>query len=239
MSGEQNIGGKNEDDRVLVAEYVLGLLPPAEHLGVAARILSEPEMRAEQRLWHTRLQSLDGQFEPVPAPAAILSRVETRLFGGARQAGFSGFWNSLAVWRSLAVASVAVAAIAIGFNLLTPRVDPQLFAQQLVAALQDQGQGVSFVALYDPLSGSVRLTALSGAQLPDKDYELWAIEGSNAPISMGVVQVDKHQTVKISPQVAQGFGAGTVLAVTLEQKGGSPTGQPQGAVVAVGAATLI
>jgi anti-sigma-K factor RskA len=196
-------------------------------------------MRAEQRLWRTRLQSLDAQFEEVSAPAAILPRVEARLFGSARQTGFSGFWNSLAVWRSLAAAGLAVAAIAIGFNVLTPRVDPQLFAQQLVAALQDQGQGVSFVALYDPLSGSVRLTALSGAQLPDKDYELWAIEGSNAPISMGVVQVDKHQNVKISPQVAQGFGAGTVLAVTLEQKGGSPTGQPQGAVVAVGAATLI
>jgi anti-sigma-K factor RskA len=239
MSDETNMGGKSEDDRVLAAEYVLGLLPVAEHPSVAARIASEPAMRDEERLWRLRLQSLDRQFEEVAAPAAALPKVESRLFGDTRQTGLSGFWNSLAVWRTLAAAGVAVAAIAIGFNVLTPRVDPKLFAEQLVAALQDQGQGVSFVALYDPLSGSVRLTALSGAQVPDKDYELWAIEGSQAPVSMGVVQVDKHQNVRISPQVAAQFGAGTVLAVTLEQKGGSPTGQPQGAVVAMGTATLI
>jgi anti-sigma-K factor RskA len=238
MSDEQNMGGGGEGDRVLVAEYVLGLLPLAENVHVAARIIVEPQMRAEHRLWRLRLQSLDRQFEEAPPPAAVLSKVEARLFGRP-QPGLAGFWNSLAAWRALAAAGVAVAAIAIGFNVLTPRVDPKLFAEQLVAALQDQGQGVSFVALYDPLTGSVRLTALSGAQIPDKDYELWAIEGSQPPVSMGVVQVDKHQNVRISPQVAQQFGAGTVLAVTLEQKGGSPTGQPQGSIVAMGTATLI
>ena len=35
------------------------------------------------------------------------------------------------------------------------------------------------------------------------------------------------------------FGEGTVLAVTLEQKGGSPTGKAQGPIVAVGKATPI
>jgi anti-sigma-K factor RskA len=39
--------------------------------------------------------------------------------------------------------------------------------------------------------------------------------------------------------VAPGFGAGTVLAVTLEQKGGSPTGVAQGPIVALGTATAI
>lgn len=229
-------GSGSEEDRVLVAEYVLGLLAPAEHARVGARIASEPSLMTEQRLWRLRLAALDREFAEVPAPAGVLSRAETRLFGREEK---SGVWNSLALWRSIAAGGIAVAAIAIGFNVLTPRVDPKLFAEQLVAALQEEGSGVSFVALYDPTTASVRLTALSGAEVPDKDYELWAIEGSNAPISMGVIPVTSRIDVKIAPEVLAGFGEGTVLAVTLEQKGGSPTGAPQGPIVAKGAATLI
>jgi anti-sigma-K factor RskA len=108
----------------------------------------------------------------------------------------------------------------------------------LVAALQSVDSGVSFVALYDADAGTVRLVGLSGAPVPERDFELWAIEGEGAPISMGVVGLERH-SVPLSEQVAQGFGEGTVLAVTLEPEGGSPTGGPTGPVVAQGAATAI
>ena len=85
----------------------------------------------------------------------------------------------------------------------------------------------------------MRLAALSGDAVPDKDFELWAIKGSNAPVSMGVIPVNAKSDIRLSAALRQGFGQGTVLAVTLEQKGGSPTGAPQGPVVAKGAATAI
>jgi anti-sigma-K factor RskA len=235
MSDESNITGRHEDDRVLVAEYVLGLLPAAEHAAIAQRLRTDAQLRAEKRLWELRLASLDREFAEVAAPARVLPRVEARLFGEAKR---SGFWDSLILWRSVAAGAIAVAAIAVGFNVLNPRPDPRQFAEQLVAALQDQGSGVSFVALYDMGTGNVRLTALSGAPVQDKDFELWAIQGGQT-ISMGVVPVDHKVDVKLPPKVAPGFGAGTVLAVTLEQKGGSPTGVAQGPIVAVGTATLI
>ncbi len=108
-----------------------------------------------------------------------------------------------------------------------------------MAALHAEGSNVSFVALYNRQSGELRVTPLSGEQFTDKDYELWAIEGDGPAKSMGVIAANVRQDVKVSQDILVDFGEGTTLAVTLEQKGGSPTGVAQGPIVAVGKATLI
>lgn len=233
----EGLSGGREDDQVLVAEYALGLLEGDERNTVAHRIATEPSLAADLRVWRTRLATLDSEFAEVAVPVGVLPRLETRLFG-SEPARSGGWWNSLALWRGFTAAAAAIAVVAVGINLMQPpRLDPQMFANQLVAALSEQGSNVSFVALYNPMTGSVRLTTLSGAAVPDKDYELWAIQGANAPVSMGVVPMGRSD-MKMPPMPAE-FGEGTVLAVTLEQKGGSPTGAPQGPIVAKGAATAI
>lgn len=236
MSDESGIADKDEDG-LLAAEFALGLLTAHEHAQVAARLRTDAGLRSELRHWRARFAALDDDFAELAPPAAVLAGVEDRLFGPRTR---PGLWDSLLVWRSLAGAAAAVAIVAVGLNLTAPHgVDPKLFASQLVAALQAEGSNVSFVAVYDPTSASVRLTALSGDAVTGKDYELWAIEGSKAPISMGVVPLDAKVQVKLPASVLSGWGAGTVLAVTLEQKGGSPTGAPEGPIVAKGAATEI
>jgi anti-sigma-K factor RskA len=238
MSTEGHSGGR-EDDQVLVAEYALGLLEGGERAALARRIAAEPALASDLRLWRSRLSTLDSEFAPETAPAQTWGRIERRLFGESRPAEKVGWWSSLPVLRGMVVAGHLLAAVAVGYILVQPpRLDPKLFANQLVAALSEQGSSVSFVALYNPTTGSVRLTALSGAAVPEKDYELWAIQGSNAPISMGVIPIDQRSDVK-TPTLPEAFGEGTVLAITLEQKGGSPTGAPQGPIVAKGAATAI
>lgn len=237
MSLEGSSGGR-EDDQVLVAEYALGLLEGGERAALAHRIAAEPALAADLRLWRTRLSTLDGEFVPQPAPAQSWSRIEHRLFGHKPREKV-GWWSSLPLLRGMVVAGHLLAGVAIGYVLVQPpRLDPKMFADQLVAALNEQGSSVSFVALYNPMTGSIRLTALSGAAVPDKDYELWAIQGASAPVSMGVVPIEGRSDMKMPP-MPTGFGEGTVLAITLEQKGGSPTGAPQGPIVAKGAATAI
>jgi len=235
MSDDSDITGHNED-AFLVAEYALGLLKPDEYAALGARLRTDRALQADLRFWRGRLASLDGQFAETPAPAAVWSKLERRLFPATAKAGF---WDSLALWRGLSAAAAAIAVIAIGVNIVTPRPDANAFAAQLVAALNAEGSNVQVVALYNATTGQVRLTALSGDAVPDKDYELWAIEGSNAPKSMGVISISSRNDVKVAPDVLAGFGPGTVLAITLERKGGSPTGAPQGPIVAKGAATQV
>lgn len=234
MSDETNISGHDEDG-LLVAEYVLGLLPEAERGALRARLRNEPLLRSDLNFWRSRLARLDVEFAEAAAPSGVWPRIEQRLFTGQAK---GGWWNSLALWRSVAAGAFAIAAIAVAINVTTPRVDPKAFAAELVAALSAEGSDVSFVALYSS-SGELRLTPLSGEQPTDKDYELWAIEEGSAPKSMGVIAANARNEVRIAPDILIDFGEGTTLAVTLEQKGGSPTGGPQGPIVAAGKATQI
>jgi anti-sigma-K factor RskA len=238
MSTEGHSGGR-EDDQVLVAEYALGLLNDGERAALARRIATEPALAADLQLWRRRLATLDIEFAEVAAPAGVLQRVENRLFASTAASG--GWWNSLALWRGLTAAAAAVAVLAVGFNLMQPpRVDPAALATQLVAAIQAQeGSGVEFIAVYDQALGQVRITSLKGDAVPDRDYELWYIKGDQPAVSMGVLQVNQKREIPLDAAARASIEPGTVFAVTLEQKGGSPTGVAQGPIVAVGTATAI
>jgi len=232
--------GGSEDDQVLVAEFALDLLEGGERAAMARRIATEPTLAADLKLWRSRLATLDSEFAETPAPTHLLAKVETRLFGPAAATGIASWWNSLALWRGLAGAGVAVAVAAIGFNLMQPRFDAHQAATQLVAALKSQeGSGIEFVAFYDSSTKAVRLLGLEGQAVPEKDFELWYIKGDEPAVSMGVIPVDQRTEIALDPATQAKFSEGTVLAVTLEQKGGSPTGVAQGPIVAAGSAMPI
>jgi anti-sigma-K factor RskA len=238
MSTGDDIGGDYEGRNALVAEYVLGLLSPREHERVGRLIEADQNLRAERDFWVSRFAALNAEFEETPVPPHLYAAIEARAFGDVVKASRSlPWWESLMVWRSIAAGALAVAVAAVGFNLMQPRFDANTMAVQLVAALQaHEGSGIEFLALYDQGSGQVRITSLKGAAIPDKDFELWYINGDQPAVSMGVVPVNERREIAVDPAV---IGPGTVLAVTLEQTGGSPTGVAQGPIVAVGSATPI
>lgn len=237
-------GGRseNEDDRVLVAEYALDLLEGGERASVARRIAAEPALASELSLWRGRLSSLDAGFAPETPPPATWGRIETRLFGASEQerGGWLGWWSSLPVLRGMVVAGHLLAVGAIGYIFVQPpRLDPAALANQLVAAMSAEGSSTSFVALYNATTGTLRLTALSGDAVPDHDFQLWAIQGDAAPVSLGLVTMAERQEMPMPDDMPDDMGAGTVFAVSLEPKGGSPQPGPTGPIVAMGKAMPI
>ena len=61
--------------------------------------------------------------------------------------------------------------------------------------------------------------------------ESW--QPNRQPVSLGVIG-EGRTAVALTPEYTQVLEAGGLLAVSIEQKGGSPTGVSQGPVVAVG-----
>ena len=238
MSMSDDIGKDFEGRNALVAEYVLGLLSAKEHDRIGRLIEDQQGLRAERDFWVSRFAALNTEFEETAVPGHLYAAIEARAFGDRVKPRTAGWWESLMVWRSIAGGALAVAVAAIGFNLLQPSPGVGALTTQLVAALEEEGSNVKFVALYDG-SGNVRLTSLSGDAVPNKDFELWAIQGGNNPVSMGVIPVNARSEVTVSPQVMAGLAEGSVLAITLEPKGGSPSGAPTGPIVAKGAVTKI
>ena len=180
-----DIGEDFEGGNALVAEYVLGLLSSNEHERIGRLIENDQNLRAERDFWISRFAALNQEYEETPVPGHIYAAIEARAFGDAvKNRPMVSFWENLMVWRGIAAGALAVAVAAVGLNLMQPAADVSSLTTQLVAALEEEGSPVKFVALYDG-SGNVRLTALSGEAVPDKDFELWAIQGGNNPISMG------------------------------------------------------
>lgn len=241
MSTDQNHSDSGNGDQPLVAEYVLGVLDAAEHAKISKLIAADPKLQAEVRFWQSRLSSLDESFEEVTPAPEIFDKIKGRLYGTTAYTGpFAAIWNSLALWRGLTAGALVVSALAIGLTILQPApITPEKFATQLVAALDAEGSSVKFLALYDSQTGNVRLASLSGDIAPDRDFELWFIEGDTTPISLGVVPLDEKVAVPLSAEMQATIGEGTVFALTLEPKGGSPTGSATGPIVAAGAVNFI
>jgi anti-sigma-K factor RskA len=92
--------------------------------------------------------------------------------------------------------------------------------------------------LYDGQKGEIKFTRVSGAPVSGRDFQLWLIQGKNAPISLGVLPAQDKGIIKLSDDLKAKL-SGSILAISDEPAGGSPTGQPTGAVLATGAMTLI
>lgn len=227
---------RDEKRRVVVAEYVIGLGSASARAATARAIETTPTFAAEARFWERRFAVFNDDYAPIEPPAGLFERIEARLFTDAAKLPW---YNSLLVWRSLAGAALAAAVLAVGLNLLIPTLQPPADTAQLVAALQPVESDVSFIARYDAASGTLRISGAGAGAGAGSDYELWFIEGENAPISMGVVSVADGQAIAVDEALQDRLAQGITLAVTREVAGGSPTGAPQGPIVAAGSVAAI
>lgn len=236
MNEAEQQGQEPGGDEMVAAEYVLGVLPAAERAEVAARLEREPAFARLVDSWEERLSPLASSYPEVAPPAALKSSIDRRLFEAAspvsqNSAGRPDLWSSLALWRGLFAAAVAALLLVAVLPYLAP---PPAAPVQMVASLAAEGSDVHYLVVYDAAHGDVGLSHVSGERASGHDFELWMIEGSNPPVSMGVIPVGSTAHIALAEAARERLAKGAVLAVSLEPAGGSPTGQPTGPVVASG-----
>lgn len=237
MSREPIPTEPRDEDDVLAGEYVLGVLSRSEREEAAARIRRSGSFAALVEAWEDRLAPLETQYAPVMPPAAAEERIMNRLFGGSAQPASAGLWNNVALWRGISFLTTGLAAATIALFLLVPR--PETVSapgERLAASLRMEGSEEPILAVYDGTAGRLSLTTMR-EKGPEEDYELWVIpaEGGD-PVSLGVVPDPQDAEVTIDPDKHRLFSEGATLAISVEPKGGSPTGQATGPVIAAGPA---
>lgn len=224
---------EEHDERALAAEYVLGVLTQGEREQVKIRIDRDEAFRRLVDDWEDKLSPLAAEVAPVRPPVNVWNSIESTLFDGpAVHTATSGWWSSLAVWRGLAFAAVLLTVASGAYQFLA--IDGSRQVPKLTATLQSEQTPDKFVAAFDQGADELVLTALNQVQDADRDYELWLIEGSAAPISLGVVPGGRSVRVNVPEHLRAKLAAGNLLAVSLEPSGGSTTGAPTGPVVAAG-----
>jgi anti-sigma-K factor RskA len=233
MSIVGNNDWEHGGDDAVAAEYVLGVLAAEERRAAAARIEAEPEFAALVDHWEVLLAPMASAYPEVEPPAPVKRALDERLFAAsASRTQKPGLWQNLAFWRGFAAAALAALVIYAAVPFIAPASVEQ--GERLVASLAPQDSDVHYFAIYDEASGDIGLSHVAGVRPDARDFELWVIEGGQAPVSAGVIPVGSSAHLAVSEELQRRIDAGAVFAISLEPQGGSPTGQPTGPVVAAG-----
>ena len=167
-----------DGDDMLAAEYVLGTLELPERIAFETRLKSDRALEQLVAGWQTHFSSFDDEYAPVPAPN-LLPRIEARLFPVAAKPRRTWYWAGL---LGGALAAVVVAVVV--FGTLSPPFNPTQ-----TATLAAEGLPLVFAANYDVDSGTLQVSRTSGtAAEAGKDYELWVIDASGVPVSLGLLR---------------------------------------------------
>ncbi len=208
----------NEEDEALAAEYVIGLLTTQERQDVRKRLNSDPGFAARIDGWAARLDGLNEDYGRIEAPARIKTAIDGRLFATSEPRR----WPRMLLGMVSGLAAVLVALV---FWTLS---QPTEFDLQVALASTDYPYGFDVSVEQDASFVDVSLVA---GDLPDaRVFELWVIPDGGAPQSLGVFGTEN----RLPLAAGHGLTAGSVIAVSLEPTGGSPTGAPTGPVLAVG-----
>lgn len=216
------------------AEYVLGLLRAEERRVVERRMAREPGLATEVAWWEERFGGLAAAIPAVPPPADGWARIEAALPVPETSRQQEGLLRSLAFWRGLAAASTALAVASLAALIYLGGV--QTPGGPLVAQLEAEPGQAGFVAAANPADGSLTIlpaALLTGGQ-QQQAYELWVIPKGGTPHSLGLIDPNRPVKVSVRPELMPHITVDSVLAVTREPLGGSPTGLPTGPVIANG-----
>ena len=229
-----------EDGPSLAAEYALGILDREERARARRLAATDPSFRAEVERWLGRLGPMLDEIEPVSPPTGLWARIEQATAGASAGANVYRLERRLTLWRGVAAAMTAIAAsLALIVLLRSPvavpvATPPQVASAPMVARLASDQQ-VAVVASWDSQRRQLLLASAAGLPLQaQRSHELWVIPADGKPRSLGVMPEAKQSVVRLPSGVSRLMLAGATIAVSVEPRGGSPTGAPTGPVVASG-----
>ncbi len=231
---------RNDEPRQLAAELALGVLEGDELIRARAMASTDAEFRNEVARWSGRLAPLLDEVEAATPPDDVWRRIEARLGPAPANDNILVLKRSVGMWRAVAAAAMALAASLAIVLLVQPRAvaptaPPVRAGAPMVATMGDQKE-MMLVASWDPASRHLVLAVTGDLPAdPRHSHELWVIPADGKPRSLGVMPDAKQTHMQLAEALAELMREGATVAISVEPRGGSPTGAPSGPVVASGA----
>ena len=229
-----NLSDPGRRDRLeqLAAEFALGTAPSRVRRRLRAIAGRDRAVADALSRWERSLAIFADRITPVTPSPRVWERIEAQL-GLAERAtrtpAAAPWWERLAVWRTLAVASV-VAAIALGVAQFARPPAPAAAPIVVVLAGVDAKPALIVTAARDERFLTLK-TIANTTPAAGRVFELWALPQGSAPKSLGVIPPGTLVHVPLPSPAAESLTNIPSLAVSLEPPGGSPNGQPTGPVL--------
>lgn len=221
-----------ELQRKLAGEYVLGTLHGGARRRFEQLLAQDRSLQQEVHIWERKLAPWLHAVKPEPVPGRVWLSIQERLGQRPAPARDTG-----AFWRWLGLGSTAVAAALALVLVLRPAPTPPAPLPVADLAVLSSAQSEPAWIVRRRGDATLELSELRHENLPaGRDLELWAIPEGGAPQSLGVLHRKgaTHAEITLSDTARARLAAGKVLAISLEPRGGSPTGAPTGPVLFTG-----
>jgi anti-sigma-K factor RskA len=214
----------------LAAQYVLGTLPPRARARFARFIGVDRDITIAVHAWEARLLPFAESIPPVSPPARVWPKILARVQGrGAPAASAPSLWVNVGLWRALTLAGFAT-AVALAIVLLSPPAERP--DQTLVAVLAGTDAKPVLIATADRAGRILRIKAVAPVDIAaDRALELWALPAGGNPRSLGLIAPSGVVQISLTGPADAALAQIPALAVSLEPRGGSPTGLPTGPVL--------
>jgi anti-sigma-K factor RskA len=201
----------------LAAEYVLGTLRGQARRRFEKWRDGSPLVNERCRFWEDHLMHLAKGLRPVRPPPQVWQAIRTRLNLSRHVQKRRG--------RPWAIAASLLLVVGLSALLYWRSIEPgKLTAVATIAT--PAGSQLWEVDVYRD-SGRVIVHA---GQLPphaaNRDFELWALPAGGKPVSLGVMPSTGTAKRNLTDVQKQALANSTQVAITDEQLGGSPSGQP-------------
>ncbi len=225
-----------DDIDALAAEYVLGTLTHAERSEAEVRRASDAAFNASVLAWERRLGPLSDAVAPVEPPPGLYNKIRAQIGLSAHVISLKAREQAIVQranrWRNMAAGMTALAASLAGVVVWQDYQRRQM-PTQYVAVLQADKALPAFLLTVDTKTNMFVISAMQKPAEPEKSYQLWLVhDGMPQPKSLGVFDDSEMDVRPMAPagEMHDMMMDGT-YAVSLEPKGGSPTGLPTGPVV--------
>ncbi|MEO8142415.1 MAG: anti-sigma factor [Sphingomicrobium sp.] len=225
---------ENSGADVAAAELALGVLDGEERGAALRRMLAEPDFARDVERWREHLEVMFEGVAQVAPPSGLFDKVEARINGEIAPRRTANPWKPTAIAASLAALAMTAVALRPVEAPIAPVPAPQIVvAAPLIAAMALTDATGSQPAIYDAAAGLVKMPG--PMPIPaGKSAQLWMIEGAAAPKPLGTFHSTGPGTLEAEARMGAAIKPGTILAISIEPIGGSPTGAPTGPVIASG-----
>lgn len=219
---------------MLSVEYILGTLKGAARRRFEQLLRQRTDLAQTFHWWELHMHLLADTVPATQPPQKVWHNIENRLFSTSK--GNNSSW-----WKSLAFLSTAMAASLATLLVIQSPKPVEDFTPTAVALLATEKAEAGWLLNETKKSATnveIKATSLASLELkPDNTFELWLLPADKSkPISLGLLPQTGSSVFKV-PAKAVALLASGALAVSLEPVGGSPTGQPTGAVLYQGKLT--
>ena len=225
-----------DDIDALAAEYALGTLSAAERAEAEARRARDPAFDRAVAAWERRLGPLAEVVAPVQPPAGLYNKIRAQIGLASHVVSLKARQQAIerraSRWRNAAGAMAALAASLAGVVVWQDYQRRQM-PTQYVAVLQADKTLPAFLLTVDTKSNMFVISAMQKPAEPETSYQLWLVhDDMPQPKSLGVFD---DAAMDVRPMQPAGPMHDMMMdgtyAVSVEPKGGSPTGLPTGPVV--------